>query len=71
MAYGETAALEAFRAEACNWLEENCPPGMRTPMESDADVIWGGRRQAYRDPEAKLWLDRMGEKGWTAPEWPA
>ncbi len=71
MAHGETAALEAFRAEACNWLEENCPHGMRTPMESDADVIWGGRRQAYRDPEAKLWLDRMGEKGWTAPEWPA
>ena len=32
--------------------------------------MWGGRRQTYTNPEAKLWLERMGEKGWTAPTWP-
>ena len=71
MAYGETEALEAFRAETRDWLEDNCPPSMRTPIASDTDVIWGGRNQDYKNPDAKLWLDRMGEKGWTAPEWPA
>ena len=24
--------LENFRAEVSEWLEENCPPSMRTPM---------------------------------------
>lgn len=71
MPYGDDAALDAFRNEARDWLEENCPASMRTPMASDSDVIWGGRRQEYKNPDAKLWLERMGEKGWTAPEWPA
>ena len=70
MAYGDTSALDQFRADARAWLEENCPPSMRTPMTSDADVVWGGQKQEYRNPDAKLWLERMGEKGWTAPEWP-
>jgi len=67
--------LEKFRAETRQWLEQNCPLSMRTGLPSitsdDAnDVIWGGRRAVYRNPEAKLWLDRMGAKGWTAPTWP-
>ena len=24
--------LEAFRQEVSEWLEENCPPSMRTPL---------------------------------------
>ncbi|MEM6900734.1 MAG: acyl-CoA dehydrogenase family protein [Pseudomonadota bacterium] len=71
MAYGDTAQLDAFRAEARTWLEENCPESMRSPMSSDSDVIWGGRKQEFKNPDAELWLERMGEKGWTAPEWPA
>jgi len=71
---GETAladsALEAFRTETRAWLEENCPPSMRTPM-TEHDTVWGGRRAVYANPEAKLWLDRMASRGWTAPEWPA
>ncbi|MEL6323055.1 MAG: acyl-CoA dehydrogenase family protein [Pseudomonadota bacterium] len=70
MAYGDSAALSAFRDDVRGWLEENCPPSMRTPLSSDADVIWGGRKQDFQNPDAKLWLERMGEKGWTAPEWP-
>jgi len=67
--------LESFRTEARAWLEENCPPSMRSGganaigEEGDAP-IWGGRRAKWSNPEGKLWLDRMGAKGWTAPTWP-
>ena len=61
---------EAFRQEARQWLEANCPPSMRTPIESEDDVAWGGRNASYANPDSKLWLDRMAEKGWTAPLWP-
>ena len=70
MPLGDPDALAAFREDTRNWLDKNCPASMRTPMTGDADVIWGGRRQEYANPDAKLWLERMGEKGWTAPEWP-
>ncbi len=62
--------LDAFRAETRDWLEANCPPSMRTPMTDD-EIVWGGKRGTFVNPESKIWLDRMGEKGWTAPEWPA
>ena len=62
--------LDAFRAETRAWLEENCPPSMRTPMVGD-ETVWGGRNAEFRNPESKVWLERMGAKGWTAPTWPA
>jgi alkylation response protein AidB-like acyl-CoA dehydrogenase len=61
--------LNAFRSEVRGWLEENCPASMRTPMPED-EIIGGGSRQVYKNPDAKVWLDRMAEKGWTAPSWP-
>lgn len=70
MAYDESVDLEQFRAETREWLEENCPPSMRTPMKDD-EIVWGGKRETFKNPDAKIWLERMGEKGWTAPEWPA
>ena len=57
---------ETFRAEARDWLEDNCPPTMRRPGGYTA----GGRKAQYANPETKLWLDRMAERGWTAPHWP-
>jgi len=62
--------LDQFRLETHAWLEENCPPVMRTPMASDKEVTWGGRNPEYVHPEQKLWLDRMAERGWTVPDWP-
>src|SRR4051794_28692749 len=66
--------LESFRIETRAWLEANCPPSMRgeTPnaAEDGAEVVWGGRRATYKNPEAKAWLDSMAEAGWTAPTWP-
>jgi alkylation response protein AidB-like acyl-CoA dehydrogenase len=69
MAYDDAEQLEAFRLDTRKWLEANCPPSMRTPMPDD-EVVWGGRNATFKNPESKLWLDRMGEKGWTSPEWP-
>jgi alkylation response protein AidB-like acyl-CoA dehydrogenase len=61
--------LETFRAETRSWLEENCPPSMRTPMKDD-EIVWGGKREKFKNPESRVWLERMAEKGWTAPQWP-
>src|SRR5690606_20259773 len=63
------ADLEQFRAETRAWLEENCPPSMRTPMVEE-EVVWGGRNQKFVNPESKIWLDRMVGTGWSAPAWP-
>ena len=30
--------LKAFRDEVKDWLEQNCPPTMRTPLVADEEV---------------------------------
>lgn len=62
-------ALEGFREETRAWLEANCPASMRTPMVED-EVVWGGRKAVYKNPDSKKWLDAMASRGWTAPMWP-
>ncbi|MHB9881046.1 acyl-CoA dehydrogenase family protein [Pacificimonas sp. ICDLI1SI03] len=64
------ADLDSFRADTRAWLEENCPPEMRTPMMGDADQCWGGRNFTFQSDAQKLWLERMAAKGWTVPDWP-
>ncbi len=59
-------SLTEFREEARSWLDENCPPTMR----SSGSYTSGGRKAVYHNPETKTWLDRMAERGWTAPTWP-
>ena len=59
--------LQTFREDTRKWLEANCPPEMRKP----GDVAWGGRDAQFSHPDQKLWLERMGEKGWTCPTWPS
>ena len=61
--------MERFREEVRSWLAENCPESMRTPMP-EAETVWGGRKQQFVNPDARLWLERMAEKGWTCPTWP-
>ncbi len=63
-------AIETFRAETRAWLEANCPPEMRRPLRSEADVVWGGRRAQLSEPQ-RQWLDRMAARGWTTPDWPS
>ena len=61
--------LDAFREEARQWLEANCPASMRTRMVPGEEVN-GGRKRASTNPDAYVWLKRMAERGWTAPTWP-
>jgi acyl-CoA dehydrogenase len=61
--------LDAFRARARDWLEANCPPSMRLPA-TEEEIVWGGKRARYPNPDSKLWLDRMASVGWTVPTWP-
>lgn len=63
------SALSDFQVSTRAWLEENCPPSMRTPMVQE-EVVWGGRNAEFVNPESKLWLERMSKKGWTCPTWP-
>jgi len=61
--------LSEFRREVRDWLAENCPPSMRTPFPEDEAPLFG-RRIPTKNPDSKLWLDRMAARGWTAPSWP-
>ena len=63
-------ALEGFRREARDWLEENCPAEMRTPMRSEKGICWGGRKFTFASDAQKQWLDVMAQRGWTVPDWP-
>ena len=68
--------LDKFQKETRAWLDANCPASMRWPADGTGDatlgdeLAWGGRRAKYPNPDTKVWLDRMAERGWTAPTWP-
>ncbi len=61
--------LQDFRSEVRQWLEANCPASMRTPIVEEEEV-WGGTQEQFKNPDSKIWLERMAAKGWTTPEWP-
>ena len=61
--------MNAFRQEIREWLEENCPASMRTPMPAD-EMPSGGKKTQYKNPDTKLWMDRCAEQGYTTPTWP-
>ncbi len=56
-----------FRMEARAWLEEHCPPGAR----GEGQIATGSTKIPIEHPDVRLWLERMAEKGWTVPTWPA
>ena len=58
--------LKQFREETRAWLEQNCPQEMR-----NLSFHWEDAHLIYSRPEAKVWLERMAEKGWVAPTWPS
>ncbi|MGI9325595.1 MAG: acyl-CoA dehydrogenase family protein [Pseudomonadales bacterium] len=61
--------MDEFRQEIRAWLEAECPPSMRTPMSAD-EHPGGGRKARFKNPETKLWLERMAGRGFTVPTWP-
>jgi alkylation response protein AidB-like acyl-CoA dehydrogenase len=59
--------LEAFRAEAREWLEANFPASLRR----DASAVTETETSAAKPTgDAALWKERMGAKGWGVPTWP-
>ena len=54
-----TEAGDAFRRETRAWLEANCPPEMRQPVRSEADVCWGGKRFKFLSEAQRAWMQRM------------
>ena len=61
--------LETFRAQTRQWLEDNCPASMRTPIVGD-EMVWGGSSVEFKTEDQRLWFERMREKRWLAPDWP-
>ncbi len=61
--------MSPFQTEVRIWLEDNCPASMRCPGSPD-ELVRGGSQATFVNPDSKIWLDRMADKGWTVPEWP-
>src|SRR3954464_12924917 len=62
--FGSDVDLEAFRAEARARLDANFPPSLKGRaglMMADSPA----------DGDLKVWQQRLGEKGWGTPTWPA
>ncbi|MCS6924774.1 MAG: acyl-CoA dehydrogenase family protein [Candidatus Binatia bacterium] len=64
------ADLETFRAETRKWLLAHAPASLRGMVLGLGEGNWGGRKATYPNPDMKVWLEVMAERGWTAPEWP-
>ncbi len=64
--FGIDSDLEAFRAEARAWLEENFPTFLRGQSGLLMALMEGGQP----DGDLLLWKQRMAAKGWGAPTWP-
>ena len=62
--------VQAFRQETRDWLEQHCPLSMREPTVPGEGQCWGGRNYKFDSAEQQQWMELMGAKGWTAPDWP-
>jgi len=59
--------LETFRSEARAWLSENFPKSLAGDAVAQTARMSGGKE----GPDAQVWRERMGAKGWGVPTWPA
>ena len=59
--------LEAFRAEAREWLDANFPKALARDRASQQAVLMGA---AAPSADFGLWKAAMGAKGWGTPTWP-
>lgn len=66
---GNPNELDRFRVQVREWLEANCPESQRQPVTPE-EQYWGGRRGSFATEDARLWFERMRDRGWIAPEWP-
>jgi alkylation response protein AidB-like acyl-CoA dehydrogenase len=71
MEEGSMSDLEKFRSETRGWLEANCPVEMREPVLTESEFFWGGRNKTYQSAAQRVWFERMRDKKWIVPYWPA
>jgi alkylation response protein AidB-like acyl-CoA dehydrogenase len=57
--------IEAFRAEARSWLEQNFPSSLK-----GKGMIMAGEGGLPSGGDYARWKKAMGEKGWGTPTWP-
>lgn len=62
--------VEQFRADTRRWLEEHCPLSMRVPITAQ-EMVWAGTQIDFASADQRIWFERMRERGWFAPGWPA
>jgi alkylation response protein AidB-like acyl-CoA dehydrogenase len=67
MSAAESNQLAEFREQARTWLEANFPKALAG--RTDEPVAPYGEATPTADQE--LWRQRMAQKGWSAPTWPA
>jgi len=63
--FGGGAELEAFRAEAAEWLKANFPASLKGKA-----AMASAEGRAPKDGDFAKWRQALGGKGWTAPTWP-
>ena len=61
------SSLDSFRQETREWLEENCPQSMRSPMTNvENDECRGGRKWTFKSEDQirncgwREWVLRVG-----------
>jgi alkylation response protein AidB-like acyl-CoA dehydrogenase len=64
---GGDLELEAFRAQARDWIEANFPASLRGKANVAAAELDGG---ATAQGDLAVWKKAMAETGWSAPTWP-
>ncbi|MEL0093700.1 MAG: acyl-CoA dehydrogenase family protein, partial [Pseudomonadales bacterium] len=61
-------ALDQFRHEVRDWLAQNFPKSL---AGRGIEPFGGVEGEATIPEDASLWRDRLGDKGWGTPTWPA
>jgi hypothetical protein len=64
------SAIETFRAETRAWLEANCPESLRGSA-AGGELVWGGSKVEFASEDQRLWFERMRDRNWFCPDWPA
>ena len=60
---------EQFRSTVQDWLADNCPSSQRQAIKP-GEHYWGGRKARFPSTDARIWFERVRDRGWIAPEWP-
>jgi len=64
--FGGDTELEAFRAEAAEWLKQNFPASLKGKAH-----LANSEGTGPKDADFQAWKTAIGQKGWATPTWPA